>query len=216
VSLSLYEKVSLNFGSGVVAVALIGTLSYVSLGKLAVTTRSAGDTEAVLEQVDMLRASIADAGIAQRDYVLGGSADDRIRFENARSSASRNLERLRAISTMSAVSSARADSLAPVLVAHLDDLGRVANMRQSLGLDSAAVAMRDDSVTNLHDRVDALLAQFRDDQRLLFAARSREQAVRASDAGILLAIGLLVSFIAAALALANIRRYLADRRMLEL
>lgn len=215
-SLSLYEKVSLNFGSGVVAVALIGTLSYVSLGKLAVATRSAGDTEAVLEQVDMLRASIADAGIAQRDYVLGGSADDRIRFENARSSASRNLERLRAISTMSAVSSARADSLAPVLAAHLDDLGRIANMRQALGLDSAAVAMRDISVTNLHDRVDVLLAQFRDDQRLLFAARSREQAVRASDAGILLAVGLLVSFIAAALALANIRRYLADRRMLEL
>jgi hypothetical protein len=31
-----------------------------------------------------------------------------------------------------------------------------------------------------------------------------------------LAVGLLVSFIAAALALANIRRYLADRRRLEL
>ena len=55
VTLTLYEKVSLNFGSGVVAVALIGTLSYVSLGKLAIATRSAGDTEAVLEQVDMLR-----------------------------------------------------------------------------------------------------------------------------------------------------------------
>jgi CHASE3 domain sensor protein len=135
VSLSLYEKVSLNFGSGVVAVALIGTLSYVSLGKLAVATRSAGDTEAVLEQVDMLRASIADAGVAQRDYVLGGGADARIRFENARSNASRNLERLRAISTMNAVSSARADSLAPVLAAHLDDLGRIANMRQALVLE---------------------------------------------------------------------------------
>ena len=51
-TLTLYEKVSLNFGSGVVAVALIGTLSYVSLGKLAIATRSAGDTEAVLEQVE--------------------------------------------------------------------------------------------------------------------------------------------------------------------
>ena len=67
VPLTLYEKVSLNFGSGVVAVALIGTLSYVSLGKLAVATRAAGDTEAVLEQVDALRASVADPGMAQRD-----------------------------------------------------------------------------------------------------------------------------------------------------
>ena len=214
--LTLYEKVSLNFGSGVVAVALIGTLSYVSLGKLAVATRSAGDTEAVLEQVDLLRASIDDAGIAQRDYVLGGIPDDRVRFENARSSASRNLERLRAIATMDAVSRARADSLSPVLVAHLDDLGRIANVRQQRGLDSAAAAMRAVSFSGLHDRVNALLTEFRDDQRLLFAARSREQAVRASDAGILLAVGLLVSFIAAALALANIRRYLADRRQLEL
>ena len=64
-ALTLYEKVSLNFGSGVVAVALIGTLSYVSLGKLAAATRAAGDTEAVLEQVDMLRSSIANAGTAQ-------------------------------------------------------------------------------------------------------------------------------------------------------
>jgi signal transduction histidine kinase len=216
VPLTLYEKVSLNFGSGVVAVALIGTLSYVSLGKLAVATRSAGDTEAVLEQVDMLRASVGDAGIAQRDYVLGGTADDRVRFEKARSSASRNLERLRAIATMDAVSRARADSLAPALAAHLEYLGRIANVRQQLGLDSAAVAMRDENFADMQDRVDALLGEFRDDQRLIFAARSREQAARASDAGILLAIGLLVSFIAAALALANIRRYLADRRLLEL
>ena len=217
-TLTLYEKVSLNFGSGVVAVALIGTLSYVSLGKLAVTTRSAGDTEAVIEQVDMLRASIDDAAIAQRDYVLGGNVDDRDRFEQARVSAERNVERLRAIATatMDAASSARADSLAPVLAAHLDDLASIANLRQQRGLDSAAIAMRDQDITDTHDRVAALLREFRDDQRILFAARSREQAVRASDAGILLAIGLLVSFIAAALALANIRRYIADRRQLEL
>ena len=217
-TLTLYEKVSLNFGSGVVAVALIGTLSYVSLGKLAVTTRSAGDTEAVIEQVDMLRASVDDAAIAQRDYVLGGNVDDRDRFEQARVSAERNVERLRAIATatMDAASSARADSLAPVLAAHLDDLASIANLRQQRGLDSAAIAMRDQDITDTHDRVAALLREFRDDQRILFAARSREQAARASDAGILLAIGLLVSFIAAALALANIRRYIADRRQLEL
>src|SRR5215213_66665 len=99
-TLTLYEKVSLNFGSGVVAVALIGTLSYVSLGKLAVATRNAGDTEAVIEQVDVLRASVDDAAIAQRDYVLGGNVDDRERFEQARLSAQRNVERLRAITTM--------------------------------------------------------------------------------------------------------------------
>ena len=217
-TLTLYEKVSLNFGSGVVAVALIGTLSYVSLGKLAVATRSAGDTEAVIEQVDMLRASIDDAAIAQRDYVLGGNVDDRDRFEQARVSAERNVERLRATATatMDAASSARADSLAPVLAAHLDDLGSIANLRQQRGLDSAVIAMRDQDITDMHDRVAALLREFRDDQRILFAARSREQAARASDAGILLAIGLLVSFIAAALALANIRRYIADRRQLEL
>jgi signal transduction histidine kinase len=217
-TLTLYEKVSLNFGSGVVAVALIGTLSYVSLGKLAVATRSAGDTEAVIEQVDMVRASIDDAAIAQRDYVLGGNVDDRDRFEQARVSAERNVERLRTIATatMDAASSARADSLAPVLAAHLDDLASIANLRQQRGLDSAVIAMRDQDITDMHDRVSALLREFRDDQRILFAARSREQAARASDAGILLAIGLLVSFIAAALALANIRRYIADRRQLEL
>jgi signal transduction histidine kinase len=216
VTLTLYEKVSLNFGSGVVAVALIGTLSYVSLGKLAVATRSAGDTEAVLEQVDMLRASVDDAGLAQRDYVLGGKPDDRDRFERARTSANRNLSRLGAISSIDAAGKSRVDSIAPVLAAHLTDLVRIANLRQQRGLDSAAVAMGDQDVADMHDRVDALISQFRDDQRLLFGARSREQAARASDAGILLAIGLLVSFIAAALALANIRRYLADRRKLEL
>jgi signal transduction histidine kinase len=216
VTLTLYEKVSLNFGSGVVAVALIGTLSYVSLGKLAVVTRSAGDTEAVLEQVDMLRASVADAGIAQRDYVLGGNASDLDRFERALASTERNLSRLRSIATMDAASIARVDSLSPVLAAHLEDLGRIADIRQLRGLDSAAVAMRGPEVSDMRDRVDVLLTEFRDDQRLVFGARMREQAARASDAGILLAIGLLVSFIAAALALANIRRYLADRRQLEL
>jgi signal transduction histidine kinase len=216
VTLTLYEKVSLNFGSGVVAVALIGTLSYVSLGKLAAATRNAGDTEAVLEQVDMLRASVDDAGIAQRDYLLGGNAEDLERFEQARASATHDLGRLDAIAGTTAVSKGRVDSLAPMLVAHLNDLERIAGVRQQSGLEAASAAMRADDVSGVHDRLNAIIGEFRDDQRMLFASRSREQAARASDAGILLAIGLLVSFIAATLALANIRRYLADRRKLEM
>jgi signal transduction histidine kinase len=216
VSLTLYEKVSLNFGSGVVAVALIGTLSYVSLGKLAIATRYAGETEAVLEQVEMLRTSIDAAGMAQRDYLLGGGSEDLERFESARTAAQRDLARLRAIANSDADSKNRVDSLAPALGAHLGDLERVATVRQQRGLEAAAVALRDDDVTGVHAEVTALLNEFRDDQRLLYASRFREQAARASDAGIVLAVGLLVSFIAAALALANIRRYLADRRRLEL
>jgi signal transduction histidine kinase len=216
VSLTLYEKVSLNFGSGVVAVALIGTLSYVSLGKLALATRNAGDSEAVLEQVEMLRTSIDAAGMAQRDYLLGGRSADRERFESARTAAQRDLARLRSIATADADSRNRVDSLAPALGAHLGDLERIAVLRQQRGLAAAAVALHDDDVAGVHDHVSALLSEFRDDQRLLYASRAREQAARASDAGIVLAVGLLVSFIAAALALANIRRYLADRRKLEL
>ena len=214
-TLTLYEKVSLNFGSGVVAVALIGTLSYVSLGKLAIATRNAGDTEAVLEQVESLRASIDDAGVAQRDYLLGGRSNDLERFERARMTAQRNLGRLQA-RVAEHDSKNRVDSLAPALGAHLGELERIAMLRQQRGLEAAAVAMQDEDIAGTHDRLDALLGEFRDDQRLLYASRSREQAARAGDAGIVLAVGLLVSFIAAALALANIRRYLADRRKLEL
>ena len=215
-SLTLYEKVSLNFGSGVVAVALIGTLSYVSLGKLALATRNAGDTEAVLEQVEMLRTSIDAAGIAQRDYLLGGRSEDLERFESARTSAQRDLTRLRAMAGSDTDSRTHVDSLAPALGAHLGDLERIATLRQQRGLEAAAVALRDEEVTSVHDQVNALLGEFREDQRSLFLSRTREQAARASDAGIVLAVGLLVSFIAAALALANIRRYLSDRRKLEL
>ena len=215
-TLTLYEKVSLNFGSGVVAVALIGTLSYVSLGKLALATRNAGESEAVLEQLETLRSSIDDAGTAQRDYLLGGRPDDLERFESARESAQRNLARLQVLADGDLSSSGRVDSLAPALGTHLGELERIAVLRKQRGLEAAAVAMRDDEVGATHDRVDLLLGEFRDDQRVVYASRSREQAARASDAGIVLAVGLLVSFIAAALALANIRRYLADRRKLEL
>ena len=215
-TLTLYEKVSLNFGSGVVAVALIGTLSYVSLGKLALATRNAGDTEAVLEQLETLRSSIDDAGTAQRDYLLGGRSDDLERFESARESAQRNLTRLQALADGDLGSRSRVDSLAPALGTHLGELERIAVLRTQRGLEAAAVALHDEDVAATHDRVNSLLGDFRDDQRLVYASRWREQAARASDAGIVLAVGMLVSFIAAALALANIRRYLADRRKLEL
>ncbi|HUQ82465.1 MAG TPA: ATP-binding protein [Gemmatimonadaceae bacterium] len=214
--LTLYEKVSLNFGSGVVAVALIGTLSYVSLGKLAVATHAAGDTEAVLEQVDALRASVADAGTAQRDYLLGAAPDDLERFERARMAAARDIARLETALSADVEASRRVDSLTPLLATHLADLERIAQLRHRAGIDSAAVAMRDASVVATRERLASLLAELRDDHRVLFAARWRAQAARASDAGILLAVGLLVSFIAAALALSNIRRYLAHRRKLEL
>jgi signal transduction histidine kinase len=215
VALTLYEKVSLNFGSGVVAVALIGTLSYVSLGKLAVATRDAGDTEAVLEQVEMLRQSVADAGTAQRDYLLAADPRDHEQFERARLSAERDIARLNAqLSVAGAPSSI--DSVAPILAIHLQDLQRVSDIRRTKGLDSAVAMMRRKEFTNTGDKLATLLDELRDDQRAIFASRSRQQAARASDAGIMIAIGLLVSFIAAALALANIRRYLAQRRKLEL
>jgi signal transduction histidine kinase len=216
VALTLYEKVSLNFGSGVVAVALIGTLSYVSLGKLAAATRAAGDTEAVLEQVDMLRASVANAGTAQRDYLLAGDPLDRERFQRSRRSAEHDIERLQALMTSGTTAVLRADSLAPILAAHFNDLERIAEVRHRAGIDSATVAMRDAAFVDTRIRLESLLTELRDDQRLLFGSRSRAQAALAGDAGILLAVGLLVSFIAAALALANIRRYLAHRRKLEL
>jgi signal transduction histidine kinase len=216
VALTLYEKVSLNFGSGVVAVALIGTLSYVSLGKLAAATRAAGDAEAVLEQIDQVRESVANADIAQRDYLLGGHDDDRRRLERARRGTVRDIERLRTTLAGDASSAYRIDSLSPVLVAHLDDLRRIADLRNTAGLDSASAAMRDAGVIRTRNRLDALLSELRDDHRVLFGSRFRAQASLAGDAGILLAVGLLVSFIAAALALANIRRYLAHRRKLEL
>jgi signal transduction histidine kinase len=216
VALTLYEKVSLNFGSGVVAVALIGTLSYVSLGKLAAATRAAGDTEAVLEQIDEVRESVANADIAQRDFLLGGDGDDRRRLGRARRSAVRGIERLQTTLASDASTAHRVDSLSPLLLAHLNDLQRIADLRTSAGLDSAVAATQDAGVVGTRVRLDALLSELRKDHRALFGSRSRAQAALASDAGILLAVGLLVSFIAAALALANIRRYLAHRRKLEL
>jgi signal transduction histidine kinase len=215
VALTLYEKVSLNFGSGVVAVALIGTLSYVSLGKLAVATRDAGDTEAVLEQVEMLRQNVADAGLAQRDYLLASDPGDNGRFELARQSAERDIKRLQErLSVASAPS--LVDSVAPLLATHLEDLSRISQVRRARGLDSAVAAMHRDEFTGTRDKLTAMLNELRDDQRAIFASRSRQQAARAGDAGIMIAIGLLVSFIAATLALANIRRYLAQRRKLDL
>ena len=215
VALTLYEKVSLNFGSGVVAVALIGTLSYVSLGKLAVSTRDAGDTEAVLEQVEMLRQSVADAGLAQRDYLLAADPSDNERFERARISAERDIVRLQEQLAVRG-SPSSVDSVAPLLSVHLQDLKAVSDIRRTKGLDSAVAAMRRDEFTRTRDKLESLLSELRDDQRAIFGSRSRQQAARASDAGIMIAIGLLVSFIAATLALANIRRYLAQRRKLEL
>ena len=215
VALTLYEKVSLNFGSGVVAVALIGTLSYVSLGKLAVSTRDAGDTEAVLEQVEMLRQSVADAGTAQRDYLLTADPNDSDRFERARRSAVSDIGRLQNSLSVRGVPTS-VDSVAPLLAVHLQDLENVSAIRRTKGLDSAVTAMRAVEFTSTEDKLHSLLSELRDDQRAIFASRSRQQAARASDAGIMIAIGLLVSFIAATLALANIRRYLAQRRRLEL
>ncbi len=214
--LTLYEKVSLNFGSGVIAVALIGTLAYVSLGKLAAATREVGDTEAVLEQIDVLRTSLANAGIAQRDYLLGGDPDDRVRMRRAAAGADRDMTRLRTITNLDPDIAQKVDSVSPLLATHLADLSRVALLRDREGIGAATAAMRDPDVTATDNRLSVLLGELRDDQRLVFGGRSRAQANRASDAAVLLAIGLLVSFIAAALALSNIRRYLAQRRKLEM
>ena len=215
VALTLYEKVSLNFGSGVVAVALIGTLSYVSLGKLAEATRQVGDTQAVLDQVDQVQALVATAATAQRDLVLGVTSDPG-RFGRATSNAEIELRRLRGMPSLDSGTARKVDAAQELLAAHLNDLRRVIDIRNRAGSDSAVAEMRSDPVSVLARQLDLSLGELREDQSTLFASRSRAQANRATDAAILLAIGLLVSFIAAALALANIRRYLTQRRKLEL
>jgi len=216
VPLTLYEKVSLNFGSGVVAVALIGTLSYVSLGKLAEATRQVGDTEAVLEQVDNVRTSVATAAMAQRDFILTGVETHLGRFTSERLSAVNGIDRLREMPSLDAGAARKIDSVSALLHSHFETLDTVAQVRRRSGVDAATAAIRADERVRRARLVEASLAELRQDQSSLFGARSRAQANRATDAAILLAIGLLISFIAAALALANIRRYLSQRRKLEL
>ena len=213
--LSLYEKVSLNFGSGVVAVALVGVLSYVSLGKLASTSREVGDIEAVLEQIDEIRTGLSEAAVAHRDYLITGDTGRRTQFRAASEHASLSLDRLRRLSLSDTLTLRKADSVRAITRVQLATLDRVADVRRRAGMDSAVTALRAADVAGVDARVAALLTALRDDQRVLLAERARAQAQRASDAAILLAIGLLLSFIAAALALSNIRRYLAERRHLE-
>ena len=213
-ALTLYEKVSLNFGSGVVAVALIGTLSYVSLGKLAEATRQVGDTQAVLDQVDQVQSRVASAATAQRDLLLGLS--DRGRFATAAYGAEGALRRLLEMPSVDSSAARKVETAQALLASHLSDLRRVIDLRGRVGVDSALAEMRSDPFIVGARQLDVSLAELRADQTTLFASRSRAQASRATDAAVLLAIGLLVSFIAAALALSNIRRYLSQRRKLEL
>jgi CHASE3 domain sensor protein len=141
VPLTLYEKVSLNFGSGVVAVAIIGTLTYVSLGTLAASSREVGDTQAVLEQVDAVRSAVSQADRAQRDYLLGGAAEDRDAFERASITASRAVGRLQTIARLDSDVRRRVDSLAPLVSLHLGELDRIAQVRKQAGAEAAG-AMR--------------------------------------------------------------------------
>ena len=216
VPLSLYEKVSLNFGSGVIAVALVGVLSYVSLGKLPATSRAVGDTEAVLEQIDAVRTNVADAVITHRDFLLTGDNSRHAAFGYATERARRSLDRLRTLTLADTATLAKVDSLRTVIDEELRQLNRVADIRRRAGVDSASAALRNADVVAADVDVAQRLVELRADQRVLLAEQTRGQAERASDAAILLAIGLLVSFIAAALALSNIRRYIAERRQLEL
>lgn len=214
-ALSLYEKVSLNFGSGVVAVAIVGVLSYASLGKLAATTSAVGDAEAVLEQIDDVRARIAEAGASQRDYLLTGNEERRRTFENASAATSRALNRIRALTGAESQVRASADSLTPAIEQHLDELARIAGLRERSGADVAIAALVGANVFSDERTLQRSLDALREDQRLVVGSRARAQSARTADAAVLLAIGLLISFIAAALALGNIRRYLAERRRLE-
>ena len=183
------RKVQLAFGSAILALLAVGTISYLSVVASSQSNRWVQHTHKVLEQLSELPAAIEGMDASYRGFALTGEESESRSF---RDGAEQAIRAEKAIRDLTADNSGQRLLLSTLegLIARKSQFGAgVIALRRSAGLAAAGEAIRNGSGQQITDQVESLVREMQDEELRLLVLRNAEAERRLERTKVILLLG---------------------------
>jgi len=196
----LERKILIGLGSAVLLACLIGVVSYQSINAFIVAARWDDHTRQVMLAVTDLRATIKDAELSTRAYILSGRDDDLAPFRDSATAVIQRLDLLRTLTADHAAHQTRLAQLEPIVRQLFGDDAQTQQLYREKGFDAARLRVSGRQHVELFAGAKGIINAMLEDESSLLQLRTRrvEAAAGQTLAAIYFGVGFSLLLVAAA------------------
>jgi methyl-accepting chemotaxis protein len=191
---SIGSKIGSGFGLALVALTLVGGVSYNSTAKLIESADWVGHTHDVLNGLDDLLSGMKDAETGQRGYVITGEARYLEPYQGAREFVDQRLKSVRELTADNPMQQQRLAQIEPLVANKFAELQETIDLRRTKGFETSAREVLTDRGKNAMDSIRKLVGEMQQEETGLLARRSAEEKDRAHRTELTIIAGSLGAF----------------------
>jgi len=170
------KKIGAGFSLALVAIVIIGAVSYWSTAKLTSTAEWVQHTHQVLAGLESILSSLKDTETGQRGYLLTGEERYLEPYHSGKAAIQQKLSEVRKLTKDNTNQQRRLNSLEPLIESKLAELQETIDLRkdETKGLDAALQVVRTDKGKKIMDEIRKLTTEMQDEENELLKGRSAE------------------------------------------
>jgi len=192
---SIGTKIGSAFGLALVAMIVVGAVSYDSTTKLIESAEWVRHTHEVLNGLDEVLSAFKDAETGQRGYIITGEARYLEPYEGARDVIDQKLKRLRELTSDNPNQQQRLTALEPLVSSKFTELQETIDIRKQEGFGPAEKVVVTDKGKNAMDSIRKVVGVMVEEETALLGKRSMEERDRAHRTNLTIILGAVGSLI---------------------
>jgi methyl-accepting chemotaxis protein len=191
---SIGKKIGSGFGLALLALTIVGAVSYDSTSALIDSAELVRHAHAVLDGLNELLSGMKDAETGQRGYVITGEAPYLAPYQGAREAVDQKLKLLLESTADNPIQQRRLAAIEPLVVSKFAELQETIDLRRTKGFEAAAQEVLTDKGKNAMDSIRKLVGEMREEETGLLVKRSVEERDRAHRTEMTIVVGGLCAF----------------------
>jgi len=192
---SIGTKIGSAFGLALVAMIVVGAVSYDSTTKLIESAEWVRHTHEVLNGLDEVLSAFKDAETGQRGYIITGEARYLEPYEGARDAVDQKLKRLRELTSDNPNQQQRLTALEPLVSSKFTELQETIDIRKQEGFGPAEKVVVTDKGKNAMDSIRKVVGAMVEEETALLGKRSMEERDRAHRTNLTIILGAACSLV---------------------
>jgi PAS domain S-box-containing protein len=205
-------KVRAGFAVALVALILIGGMSYFSLVRLHEDGAWVQHTQQTIAAIRLEPAIVAEAEAAVRGYVITGQEEFLAPYQGALNRVRADLGTLRRLTADNRVQQRRMDELEPLVRERLSRLQQTVELRREQGFEAAQQHIASGWGEQLHERIRSILAEMEASEQSLLQERTARAHHQGTVTRVTIIAGITLGFAFVAVALFVISRDFSGSR----
>jgi len=209
------RKLQLAFGSAVLALLVVGAISYRSMVESSESDLWVRHTEQVLEKLQDLLAAMQTVESNARGYLLTGDESFLETYRAGIAKTEKDQSILRNLTADNTGQQRRLGTLATLAARKIQLAEQVLNVRRTKGLEAATDAIQKGSGKQIMDDFQALIGQMQDEELRLLTLREEDAKQRLTQTKTVLILGTFLGLLIATLAGWSVQRDNSARALAE-